>query len=244
MKRLWLAIILPAAAIAYAGDNSKARNIDWIKNQEEVKALNCSSYKDNTYSNDYKKNDLKVNKGVFKKTPLFANGVITCSLSQNPSRLDQPIVSASEKAKLSQVPVEIFYSDGSGMVGKEYNNSATWFSKCSSDPMSDEVRCSVYQKDFSLVRTKDGYEVVIGGRNYPGSKAMFRSGKEKPINGINDASFMEKDIQTIIAQLSTGKNAVTRYVEWPSGTVTDNTLDASNFIVAKEFLDSIFENHI
>lgn len=237
-----VAVLFTSSALA--AEKPASSKFQWLKDIAEVKALNCSAFKDETYSGDYKKSDLEVKKSVFRKSPLFDGGMTTCLLSQNSNKLEQPIISVSEKAKLLNVPVELYHSDGSGMVGGEYKDPETWFSKCSSDPMTDEIRCSVYNNDFSLVRTKDGYEIFVGGRNYPGTNAMFRSGKETPIKAINEVTFSKENTSKIIEQLSTGISAVTRYTEWPNGNSVDNTLNTRNFLAAKEFLDKIFEEHI
>lgn len=244
MKKLLLLLALFVfASTLHAKEKKEPKNISWVKSIQEVAALKCSSYEDQTYTNDFKKNELTIKKSVFKISPVFDGGKKVCSLTQNSQNLNIPEVSISENAEIDKILVSVYYSDGSGMIGSEFNDSATWFSKCSSDVMTDEVRCSVYQKDISLARDKDGYQIVIGHSNYPGTKAMFRSGKEKPITAMNESSFSESDTIRIIEQLSSGSPAVSRYTSWPDGKLVDNEINPKQFSAAKKFLDKIFENH-
>lgn len=242
--RKFAALLFMCAVSVNASDRSASQNLKWLKALPMVKELNCSAFKDDTYSGDFNRNELEIKKSVFRKTPLFEGGAQTCSLSQDSGRLKQPEVSVSEKAKLAGVAVEIYHSDGSGMVGNEYNDPKTWFSKCSSDAMTDEVRCSVYQRDFALVRTKNGYEVVVGSSNYPGSKAMLRFGKETPFIATNESTFSHKQTEKIIEKLSSDSPVTTRHTNWPNGNNQDNNLNTKYFTAAKQLLDAIFENHI
>lgn len=243
MKKIAILLLLCTASVN-ASERSASQNLKWLKTLPVVHELNCSTFKDDTYSADFNKNELEIKKSIFRKAPLFENGVLTCSLSQNSNRLKQPVVSVSEKAKLTGIAVEVYHSDGSGMVGSEYDDPKTWFSKCSSDVMTDEVRCSVYQKDFALVRTKNGYEIVVGSSNYPGSKAMLRLGKEAPFIANNESTFSQEQTERIIKQLPSGLPVTTRYTNWPNGDNEDTQVNTNYFSAAKQFLDAIFENHI
>lgn len=238
-----LLVLFVFASTAQAKEKKISRNISWMKSIPSVIDLKCSSYEDNTYTNDFKKSELTIRGGVFKVSPIFDGGQKVCSLSQNSENLNIPEVSVSEGAKIDNVEVSVFYSDGSGMIGRDFHDSSTWFSKCSSDAMTDEVRCSIYQEDIALARDKDGYHIVIGSSNYPGTKAMFRSGKEKPITAIDESVFSTEDSLKIIEKLSDGASAVSRYTKWPDGRVEDKEINTKNFSAAKKFLDKIFESH-
>lgn len=230
-------IIAPSVVVA---EQMSSKDISWLENKPEIKAMGCSSYEGDPSGG---RSGVKITESSFSTDRLFSDGSLTCYLSMNIDDLDMPKLSIIEKTKLNGVDVSVFHSDGSGTIGKGYSDKQAWQSACKKDAMTDEVTCQIHQGNLFLFKDKSGYSVGVGGELYPKTNAFIRLGKDKPLQAKYESIFSAEQTDQIISGLTAGDKVLTRYTKWPNKTDIDESIDAKYFLSAKKVLDLIYEKH-
>lgn len=241
-KTLFVAgiLLLPVAAIS--GDKMSAKDIKWLKGIDEVTAIGCDSYENSAYSVTQRKN-LKIKPSVFKVPRVIDGGALVCDLQADTSDIEQPIMLTRESGVISGVNVAIYHSDGSGTIGKDYNDKKAWESSCNTDAMTDEVTCYVRHKQLYIVKNKDGYFAMVGHEHFPETLAYVRVGGSKPFTSGEGGVFSKEESGKVIDAMSKSDNVVTRYTKWPYESPIDENIEMKYFGVAKQVLDTIYDNH-
>lgn len=231
------------ATSVHAGEKMKPKDVKWLEGISDVKSLGCDSYEDSSYSTTGRDN-LEISKSSFKEKKLYPDSKLTCDLWAKTDDINQPVLNVIEEFKIDGVDVNIYHSDASGTIGKNYSDRSAWSSSCKTDAMSDEVSCYVRHGSFYLFKSKAGYTILIGSDHFPGSDAYLRIGKGKPYLSGKDGAFSSGDSLKIVDSISKESSVSTRYIKWPYETPIDENLDTKYFEQAKKILELIYTSHI
>jgi len=220
----------------------KPKDIAWLQGIPEVKAVGCDAYEDSSYSTTGREG-LEIIETSFKGQRLNPDSKVTCDLWAKTGDIKIPVLQVTEAFKVDGVNVNIFHSDASGTIGKDYSDKSAWNTACKTDTMTDDVTCYVSHKSFYIIKSKTGYTLLVGSEHFPGTAAYVRIGKQKPISSGKDGIFSPADSFKIIESVGRQGIVSTRYTKWPYETPVDEKLDTKYFEQAKKVLDLIFDNH-
>lgn len=227
---------------ATASDKMTEKNKKWLLTQPGVSEIGCNSFEDSTYSFT-KRDGFYIKESSFKKPRLFEDSKLVCDLWADMDDREKPTLYVIEEAKIDDVKVKLFQSGGSGTVGREYSDKASWQLGCKTDSMTDEYNCYINQKHIYIVKDKDSYHVIIGSEHFPKTHSFIRIDNEKPIESGDGGIFSVEQSGEIIEALSSGSKVKTRYTKWPYENPVDENIDMKYFDVSKKVLDVIFESH-
>ncbi|WP_338494188.1 hypothetical protein VRB23_06720 [Erwinia aphidicola] len=233
-------LLLPS--LSHAGEKMKPKDIEWLQGIPEVKSIGCDAYEDSSYSTTGREG-LEISETSFKEKRLNPDSKVTCDLWAKTNDLKIPVLQVKESFKVDGVNVNIFHSDASGTIGKDYSDKSAWSTACKTDTMTDDVTCYVSHKSFYIIKNKTGYNVLVGSEHFPGTVAYVRIDKQKPISSGKDGVFSSDDSLKIIESVSKQGIVSTRYTKWPYEAPVDEKLDTKYFEQAKKILDLIFDNH-
>ncbi|SMG61748.1 hypothetical protein SAMN03159353_105714 [Cedecea sp. NFIX57] len=221
----------------------KPKDVKWLQGFSETRNIGCDLYEDSSYSTTGREG-LEFIPSSLKEKKLRPDSKITCDLWAKTDDIKTPVLHVSEEFNIEGVRVNIYHSDASGTIGKDYNDKGAWNSACKTDAMTDEVTCYVSHKSFYLFRDKSGYRVLVGGEHFPGTLAYVRIGKGKPIASGEGGVFSSSDSVSIVDSIDKHSSISTRYTRWPYERTIDENLDVKYLPQAKTVLDLIYDNHI
>ncbi|EKT61317.1 hypothetical protein [Providencia sneebia] len=241
-KFLWVTVLLlPVYSMAANVDKVTKQEIKRIKEIPEIKQLDCASFDTSSVTLDKNKSVLLV-ESVFKTNKIRNDSKILCDIDSDYGTNSYKI-SFKETFVIDGVPVGLQHTDGSGIVGKEYSDSKTWLTACKTDAMTDEYTCAIMKDDLVIIKSKDGYKVVVGTKHFPGKTALIRLDKNKPTESSEKGQYSHQQSAQLINDMANAKTVTTRFIQWPYEKYVDSTMDMTNFNVAKKVLDLIYEKH-
>lgn len=241
-KFLWVtALLLPVYSMAANVDKVTKQEIKWLLSNTDIAAVACDIFETRGTTLD-KQKKVKITPSIFKENKLNSNSKNHCLISDDYSTSSHKLDS-KEYFFVDDINVEIFHSDGSGIVGKEYSDSKTWLTACKTDAMTDEYTCAIMKDDLVIIKSKDGYKVVVGTKHFPGKTALIRLDKNKPIESNEKGQYSHQQSAQLINDMANAKTVTTRFIQWPYEKYVDSTMDMTNFNVAKKVLDLIYEKH-
>ncbi|CAK6614978.1 TPA: hypothetical protein ACHWKL_004154 [Providencia stuartii] len=221
---------------------SEKKNTDWIKNSPITSTMECDGYEDSTFSFG-DKSKLVAEKTIFSKKRILPNSSRICTATTDIHRNNKMSVMIVEKAKINNIDVSVYHSDGSGSIGGDYSDKASWSYACKKDKMNDKVECYMYQDGFYIFKESSGYTVLVGKDHFPGRVVQVRVGKGKPFTTGDNGNFSKSASKSIINAALKNDSMVTRYTEWPYDTPIDNDVHLEYFNEAVKLLDNIYDNY-
>ncbi|HEK1927991.1 hypothetical protein [Proteus mirabilis] len=218
------------------------KNTDWIKNSHVTSDMECDGYEDDTFSFG-DKSKLVAEKTIFSKKRILPNSLRICTATTDIHRDNKMSVIIVEKAKINNIDVSVYHSDGSGSIGNDYNDKASWSYACKKDKMNDKVECYMYQDGFYIFKESSGYTVLVGKDHFPGRRVQVRVGKGTPFSTGDNGNFSKSASRKIINAALKSNSMVTRYTEWPYDTPIDNNVHLEYFNEAIKLLNNIYDNY-
>lgn len=214
-----------------------------LEKLDSVKTIKCDRFEGFVFDKvDYSK--LEIKESFFKEIPVINGSSTTCLLDSDSDDTTKPVLNIIEEGVIDSAKVEIFRWGGSGTVGGEYLAPKSWNLGCSTDAMTDEVTCYVFQNDFHIYRSKNGYSMVVGSEHFPQTKSLLRINKDNPIESQDNGVFASDVSERVLLELSDATSVTTRFTKWPNSKPIDEKVDMTYFKAAKIMLDRLYENHI
>ncbi|CAM7635191.1 hypothetical protein PHDIMM138B_20280 [Phytobacter diazotrophicus] len=214
-----------------------------LEAMDSVKKLNCDEFEGFVFSKiDYAK--LEVKGSFFKDTPVINGSSTICFLDHDFDDTTKPVLSVVERGIVEGVNFSLSRWGGSGSVGGEYLSPASWNLGCSTDAMTDDVTCYIFQKGFYIYRSKNGYSVIIGSEHFPQTTSFLRINKDAPIESQFNGVYSNDTSKNILVKLGSATAVTIRFTKWPNINPLDEVVDMTSFNAAKFMLDRIYENHI
>lgn len=227
---------------ANAEDPLSKKEISWLKGTNEAKELGCDSFSNRAYS---KITPLKIEKeeSIFDNKKLFSNSQFVCDVGKNYQNNTYKM-SIVEVVNINGVTVKLYHSNGSGGIGNGSSiDKDSWLFGCSKDKMNDEITCYLNNNDLHLYKDKHGYLISVGRNHFPSKDSFIRINKDEPIK-TGDKGFLNRDkSSSLVGTISSKDTVTTRYVEWPHDRSKDSEVDMTNYDVAKQVLDKVFDNY-
>ncbi|HDS6844285.1 TPA: hypothetical protein QH023_003031 [Morganella morganii subsp. morganii] len=221
---------------------TEKKNADWIKNNPVTSGMECDDYEDSTFSFG-DKTKLVAEKTIFSKKRILPNSSRVCTATTDIHRDNKMSVMIVEKAKINNIDVSVYHSDGSGSIGGDYSDKASWHYACEKDKMNDKVECYMYQGGFYIFKDSGGYTVLVGKDHFPGRNVQVRIGKGKPFTTGDNGNFSKTASKNIINAALKNDSMATRYTEWPYDSPIDNDVNLDYFNDAFQLLNNIYSNY-
>lgn len=79
----------------------------------------------------------------------------------------------------------------------------------------------------------------VGSEYFPGSSIAIRVDKQEPITAPANPGFTNSQETALIAAMSTGTSALTRYVQWPYEANKDKKISLFGFKSALAIIDTL-----
>lgn len=214
-----------------------------LEKMDLVKNLNCDEFEGFAFSKiDYSK--LEVKESFFKENPVINGSSTICLLDHDSDDSTKPVINIVEKGVVDGTKVSIFRWGGSGSVGGEYLSPTSWSLGCSTDAMTDDVTCYIFQQGLYIYRTKNGYSIVVGSEHFPQTTSFLRIDKNTPVESQFNGVYTNETSESMLDELSNAKTVTIRFTKWPDSNPLDQKVDMTSFHAAKIMLDRLFENHI
>jgi hypothetical protein len=151
-----------------------------------------------------------------------------------------------ELGVIDGIPYRLF-ADGSASFGTHELRRGfdiNWNVRIRTDNMHDDQTWMVSQRGLAvgMIRTKTGrrshFAFITNGKYgcYPGSIEYLRIDHATPLQVACDDYWDEASTKRIIAALSRGTEALTRYTAWPSRVTQDETISLNGFAVAWRYV--------
>lgn len=239
-KFLWVtALLLPVYSMAANVDKVTKQEIKWLESIQVVKDTGCNSFEKTGVTID-KTKDVTIEPSLFKNQKIEMSSQLVCNINY---KNDGYAITPEEQFKLDDVNVNIHHSDGSGVIGDAYLDSKAWHTACKADAMTDEHTCAIMKDNLVIIKSKDGYQTIIGSKHFPNTTALIRIDKNKPIESGEKGQYSHQQSAQLINDMANAKTVTTRFIQWPYEKYVDSTMDMTNFNVAKKVLDLIYEKH-
>lgn len=235
------ALFFPVSSMAASVDQVTKQEIKRIKEFPEIKQLGCSSFDTSSVELDKNRN-ITLIASVFETNKIVSDSQILCGIDSDYATNSYK-VSFKETFIIDGVPVGIQHIDGSGTIGKNYSDSKAWHTACKSDAMTDEHTCAIMKDDLVIIKSKDGYQAIIGTKHFPNTTALIRIDKNKPIESGEKGQYSHQQSADLINEMANAKTVTTRFTQWPYEKNVDSTIDMTNFNAAKKVLDLIYDKH-
>ncbi|MCW2258434.1 hypothetical protein M2263_004525 [Providencia alcalifaciens] len=234
-------LLLPLISMAASVDQVTKQEIKRIKESSEIKELGCESFDTSGVKLDQKKL-VTVVQSVFKNNKVVDESKISCSVRGDYSTNSYKI-SWVESFLVGNVKVRIHHTDGSGTIGNSYSDSKAWHTACKTDAITDEHTCAIMKDNLVVIKSKDGYQAIIGTKHFPNTTALIRIDKDKPIESSDKGQYNHQQTAELLNEMANAKAVTTRFMQWPYERYVDKTMDMTNFNTAKKVLDLIYEKH-
>ncbi|EJD6042832.1 hypothetical protein M0J40_RS09315 [Providencia rettgeri] len=235
------ALLFSVTSMAASVDQVTKQEIKWLESFPVVKEIGCNSYDKVGVTIDRTK-VANINQSPFAGQRITANSNFICGIRNDYENNGYKIIKR-ENFKLDGVKVEIYHSDGSGVIGDAYLDSKAWHAACKSDAMTDEHTCAIMKDDLVIIKSKGGYQAIIGTKHFPNTTALIRIDKNKPIESGEKGQYSHQQSADLINEMANAKTVTTRFTQWPYEKNVDSTMDITNFNTAKKVLDLIYEKH-
>jgi hypothetical protein len=250
MKRIFsFVMVMMVTAFAYA----ERPSIDEIQANSQVKALNCSSFKDERLNDSYPENNgiIKVSSSILRK-PVIEGMERICTISGriNPGELDVYNSIDYFDQTIKNGLVYKVYSDGSGSVKPSdtdiLSRVDSWSFNCKRDMIDGSRECylssDVNYKDFKIFRGSYGYIVSVGWKNFPGLPSRIRVEGSRPFSTMDrDGDFPSSTSRQIINQMRQASAVFVSYSEWPYRDMQQSESSLKNFTEALDFMDAVYK---
>ncbi len=233
------ALFFPVFSMATSVDQVTKQEIKWLESIPIVKAVGCNSFEKVGVTID-KAKDVTIEPSIFKNQKIEISSKLVCNINY---KNDGYAITPEEQFKLDDVDVNIHHSDGSGVIGDAYLDNKAWHAACKSDAMTDEHTCAIMKDDLVIIKSKEGYQAIIGTKHFPNTTALLRIDKDKPIESGEKGQYSHQQSADFINEMASAKTVTTRFTQWPYEKHVDSTMDMTNFNTAKKVLDLIYEKH-
>ncbi|HEM8291638.1 TPA: hypothetical protein U2M59_000881 [Providencia stuartii] len=233
------ALLFSVTSMAASVDQVTKQEIKWLESIPIVKAVGCNSFEKIGVTID-KTKDVTIEPSFFKNQRIEISAKLVCNINNKNGGY---AIIPEEQFTLDGVKVEIYHSDGSGVIGDAYLDSKAWHTACKSDAMTDEHTCAIMKDDLVIIKSKDGYQAIIGSRHFPNTTALIRIDKGKPIESGEKGQYSHQQSAELMNEMANAKTVTTRFTQWPYEKYVDSTMDMTNFNTAKKVLDLIYSKY-
>ncbi|HDS1796977.1 MULTISPECIES: hypothetical protein [Pseudomonas] len=232
MAKSWFLAVLPAALLL----------------SPLAEAARCSS---TVHESGYKKSAPTIDAPEFLVAdgPLIPGGKVTCHVSYDLMSGNHNVMHRIETGVLDGIKYRFYYSDGSGLVQGLAENvldvlkdkySENWSLRCRKDEMNDTHYCSMTREALTIgAFGATSRFVSVGSEYFPGSSIAIRVDKQEPITAPANPGFTNSQETALIAAMSTGTSALTRYVQWPYEANKDKKISLFGFKSALAIIDTL-----
>lgn len=200
------------------------------------------------YDSSYnKKLDTVEESAINMNEPLFSGGALMCNVSINYLSQKENVKTQVSYGDFNGIKYRVYYSDGSGTIQGEKNNTldfserdSNWSLQCLVDGMADTHMCHIRKGDLYVWLSSDGSPFVsIGNNHYPGTGVAIRIDKLKPIDTQDKGFVASSTVEKILSELKSGNIVMTRYQKWPYKAYVDRTVNLYGFKEAYEILKKV-----
>lgn len=242
-KVLMIAVLASFSCVTVAGDILKDSDVKKVKNSAGVTNLKCDSYEKLGY---IKLNDKPViiGESIFKENKIYENSKLVCMVKINLPSNEHTLIKR-EDAVIDGVKVSTYHSGGTGTIGDSHSDPKSWKSSCHTDAMTDDFFCAVSKASggLSVAKNENGYQILIGNKISPNDKVLIRFGHDKPLESDVNGAFSTSTSGEIIDKLQNSKKVSVRYTQLGKSSPVDEVVDVSEFKVAREVLDHMYQYH-
>lgn len=175
--------------------------------------------------------------------PLTEDAVRVCVAAPKQRRRDPDSVTYRQEGTISGVAFAFDEVTGVGLV---HGEGFAWWLECTVDPMTDAPSCLLSDggptgvRYFRVFLGRGGCLVSFGGRKYPGSELEVRVDSLSARRAPERPGFVSTHARELLAEMSSGRQALLRLTEWPSNQYDSRVLNLQGFGAAHELFTRAF----